>query len=148
MQRLLVQISLLLLLPAVAMAGKYAGTYVLQEATNENNEPVHVPGHFDLVLRSEGKDGDEDGSYGMSLRIGNALRARVRISESSAGGPEAIDIGPIMSTMMMPPENLFKLEQFMSHALPEMTTIELGQDGKLTLTSEGSEKVVFEQKEE
>lgn len=140
MQRFLA--FLLLLLPATMMAAKYDGVYQLQEALDENSVAVNIPGKFNLVLRSE----SDETNYEMSLRIGNALRAHVQItSNEEGGGADELKIGPIMSTMMMPPEDLYRLEQYMSKSLPTMTSIEFGvDDEKLTISGDGATSAVFE----
>ena len=64
------------------------------------------------------------------------------IKAESEAEHDSVQVGPIMSTMMMPPEDIFKLEQFMSKELPKMTKIYLADDdNKLIL--EGAARTVF-----
>lgn len=129
---------LFFLLPA-AMAARYDGVFKLLEAWDENSLAVDIPGDFNLVLQSE-----DESHYNLSLRIGNSLGARMAV-ETNPSGPDGVDVGPIMSTMKMPPENIFKLEQFMTSALEKATTIQLDQDkSHLVFEGEGTEKIVFQ----
>jgi hypothetical protein len=143
MQRFLQIILLALFLPAITMAAKYDGTFLLKEAIGEDSEAVEIPaGHFNLVLRSE-----DDTNYDMSMRVGNVLRARVKVTQSNEAGADGLRVGPVMSTMMMPPEKLFHLEQFLSSNLPKMTTMQL-DDTTLTVEGDSPAKAVFEKQEE
>ena len=139
MMRLISSFVTVLLLP-VALGAKYDGMFKLSEAEDEKRAAVKIPASqksFAMVVRSESAD-----SYKLSLRLGNTLHADMKIAESE-DAHDGVQVGPIMSTMMMPPTAIFELEQFMSKELPKMTQIFLAdEDNKLIL--EGNSRIVFE----
>ncbi|CAB9510164.1 expressed unknown protein [Seminavis robusta] len=91
-----------------------------------------------MVIRSQ-----SESRYMISLRIGNSLRADMKVTNNNnSGGHDTVHFGDVMSTMMMPPENIFKLEQFLTANLPKMNEIYLtDQDDKLIV--EGPTRLVF-----
>ena len=133
-------LSVLFLLIATALGATYDGIFKLSEAINGEGESVPLVNGkpFVLVVRSESPT-----HYAMSLRLGNSLRCDMKVSPSTdASAHDRVHVGDVMSTMMMPPENIFKVEQFLTSYLPNSTDIYLSDDGD-TLTLEGDGKIVF-----
>jgi hypothetical protein len=124
-----------LFLPLSVMAtALYEGSWELQEAFDTEMAHIHIPdGSFRLQLYA---DSGDDNIYDFDLKVGNQLGGRLAIiGETETETGHTVKIGPIRSTMMMPPEPLFKLETALSALLPSMNTIKLQGD---TLTLEGT----------
>jgi hypothetical protein len=134
------QISLLVLMFPAVFGAQYDGMFKLTEVEDANRSPVSIPSSAKpfMMIRSE-----DDTHYMLSLRLGNSMRASMNIIRAETEGEhDGVQVGPIMSTMMMPPEDIFKLEQFMSKEMPKMTKIFLAdEDNKLVL--EGEARIVF-----
>jgi len=138
MQRFVTFLLLAVLLPAVAMSAKYDGMWKFESAVDEAHAPVTIPGSFSVVVRSE-----SDERYALSVRVGNSMRADMRVQAGQEGAAvDHVHIGDCMSTMMMPPENLFKFEQFLTTGLPKMQTITLSEDGNKMIL-EGASKITL-----
>jgi hypothetical protein len=130
-------ISLLLLLIPAALGAKYDGMFKLTEAYQDDHLVTIPPGKsFTMMLRSE-----DESHYAISLRLGNSLRSKMSVV-SSEDGKDSLHMGDVMSTMMMPPEDVFRVEQFLTSNLPKMTSIYFS-DNDEKLIMEGEAKVVF-----
>merc|ERR1711862_200586 len=96
-------------------------------------------------------DGEEDGkaSYNLGIKIGNNLRTRLMITSSGNESQEkTVEVGPVMSTMMMPPRELFDLEMFLSDAFPKTNRLELKEEEedvtklRLLLLDDSSDQII------
>ena len=122
------------------MASKYDGMFKLSQAVDENGNALALPPGkaFVLVLRSE-----SDRHYALSLRLGNSLRSDMVVNPSSdSSSRDGVHIGEVMSTMMMPPEAIFRVETFLKNYLPKATNVYFEDDNE-TLSFEGQGKISF-----
>jgi hypothetical protein len=124
-------ISLLLLsfLSFTMATSSFVGEWNLVEVYDENDALVTLPdGSF--VMKIEEKD---EKSLKFNFKIGNGLRGRIQLQDDGS-----VTLGPIMSTMMMPPEPIWKLESFVSNALPKVTSMVIMEtDASLEMQGEG-----------
>lgn len=136
-------LSFFMMLLSTVMAAKYDGMFKLASATDkEGHNLVLPPGNkpFVLVLRSE-----SDTHYALSLRLGNSLRSDMVITPSDDEDThDSVRVGDVMSTMMMPPEAIFRVETFLTSNLPKTTNIYMEDDDDVNkLIFEGAAKIVF-----
>lgn len=145
---LVLSTALLMTTPTVSAAttadlSKYMGEWKLTELYNDQQEPVEIPSSSEgFVLHLLGKEDDVDGSNSnanslvLYTHIGNNLRTTVEFVDDNNddGGDDddedSIKIGMIASTMMMPPPEMYALEQYLSTYLPSMTSIQVSGDGE------------------
>lgn len=123
----------------------YVGKWKIVETYDEQLAPVALPeGDFYMELSPNDNDEDDD-SLNAYMKIGNNMRTKIVFS-ASGGGPDGdeISVGDLMSTMMMPPEPLFKLETYLSNTLPKMNLVQKQKtEGGITmLTFTGLGKIV------
>ena len=109
----------------------FDGDYLLTELFDENHVAVAIPPgrEFRLHLASEAVNEDST-SYSFSIKIGNSMAASMTVT-----GRHGVTFGPVIATRMMPPPELYSIEQGLFRVLPEASFIIL-TDGVLTL--EGS----------
>jgi hypothetical protein len=112
----------------------YEGKYLLSEVFDSRDEPVLLPlGRFDLEVSSAGSESDP-GRHKFSLHLGNYFGGSFVVDQND---PKQVKVGPMRSTMMMPPQDVYALENALNKILPACTTIDL-QGDKLELRgSEG-----------
>jgi len=109
--------------------GQYKLAQILDEAGNSIDIPVREDG-FTLTIESLSSASE----YRLGLKIGNVLGGSFKVDENQISS-----FGPIMSTMMMPPPEIYQLERTLNSMLPESQVIQLS-DGKLTF--EGPKGVI------
>ena len=142
-------ISSTLLLSMAENSSPFVGRWTLTETYNESMEAVDLPqGNFPLLVR----DADEDDStLQLFLTIGNSMRTQVTLNDDEAddlkatttGPTTGIQIGFMASTMMMPAEPLYKLENLLSELFPKMTWMGIDEEtDRLVFSGEG--KIVFD----
>jgi len=147
-------LSFFLLLVAVAAAatGTYDGAYDLTAAFDENGASIDVPRKerpFTLQLSSKkdsSNDDEVEEAYDMTVRIGNTLGGTLEIMKSDP----RVRVGPMRSTMMMPPPDVWELERHVTAMLPATTEIRLEKDddNNEILTLSGAKgSLVFEREE-
>ena len=102
-------------------ATNYEGNYRLKEVAGDEIAAVVLPRDFDVKL--EAVDGKPD-EYNLYAKIGNNLSTRIKVSHGSEG-PDALKLGMVRSSRMMPPQDIFKVEQALSSLLPDMNQIQL-----------------------
>jgi META domain len=129
----------------LAMADKeaFVGKWKLVEAFDEEFQPFSLPeGDFVMELR------DDDSCRGVdflaaSITIGNVMGTQIEFGASTADG-DSITIERIMSTRMMPPEHLFRLETYLSSTMPKMTTVKTEvKDAETWMTMSGLGRISF-----
>ena len=123
-----------------ATTSPFAGSWQLTEALDEEMKPVSLPdGTFVLEIQEDDKN---DKELQVFMKIGNRLRTTISLDGDVSTDPETGDassdvtVSGVMSTMMMPPEPLFKLETFLFNTLPKMTSIKV-QNSAAQLTLRG-----------
>ena len=133
-------LSLLLLLVPAAMAAKYDGMFFLKEGVDEHGNPVPIPGPkpFVLVLRSESPT-----HYAFSLRLGNSLRTNMVVTPGEDGADDSVRVKDVMSTMMMPPEKIFRVEQFLTNSLPKMEKVHFEDNDQTLIFAGGEARIEF-----
>jgi META domain len=134
------------LLPRAAQSIMFSGgKYSLSEVFDAKEEPVQLPvGRFDLQVAPVERDGAETESetvrYRYNLKIGNMLGGSFEMTRTTN---ELAKMGPMRSTMMMPPQELYALENRLNKMFPAVTELDL-EEGKLVFKgSEGS--IVFKE---
>lgn len=130
----------------VAMANKetFIGKWKIVEALDEQFQPFALPeGQFFIQLEND-KNGDN--ALMAFIRIGNNMRTKITFGDSTSDG-DSISVGGLMSTMMMPPEPLFRLETYLSNTMPKMTTVQTEDSGDRLILS-GLGKITCEKVEE
>uniref|UniRef100_A0A7R9VB79 B30.2/SPRY domain-containing protein n=1 Tax=Pseudictyota dubia TaxID=2749911 RepID=A0A7R9VB79_9STRA len=88
-----------------------------------------------LNLQSSGEK-----SYRLSVKVGNTLSTSIDII-GKLEAFDAIKVGECMSTMMMPPPELFEFEQFLNSSLPELRKMIVSEGGDLILSGATSELI-------
>jgi hypothetical protein len=107
-----------LLLNLAMAVSPYAGSWQVAEAFDESFEAVTLPeGTF--FFNIEEKE-DDPKVLILHVKVGNSMRTQVTLLDNNK-----VEIGGLMSTMMMPTEPLFRLETYLSNTLPKITTLEL-----------------------
>jgi hypothetical protein len=128
----------------LAMANKssFVGKWKIVEALDEEFQPFSLPdGDFYLELKD---DDNGDNLLSASMKVGNVMRAMIAFGESTADG-DSITIERVLSTRMMPPEHLFRLETFLSNSMPKMTTLKTETVGAMTqMTFSGLGQINFQ----
>jgi len=86
-------------------------------------------------VRSTAQEGDDSNKYDLSIKVGNMMRATIGTMEQEVDseGFTKIQIGPIMSTEMMPPPDEYEVENFLSASLPVLQKMIVDENGNLIL---------------
>ena len=137
------QLAVLLLnLIAVAALGvnmtNYDGVYkisTLLQGEAPNRQEVSLPSP-DFVVRFQAKNETASQQYRLMIKLGNRLMGDATISESPllAGGRDVFALdGPMVSTRMMPPPEIYAVEQAVLRVLPAFERIYFDKDDKLVL---------------
>lgn len=117
------------------------GDWKLVELYDDRNQPVELPssseGFVLHLVKKEIKDEQDpeqqEGAKTLSLytKIGNSMGGVLSLVDDSANleKEQTIKVGPLRSTMMMPPPELFAVEQYLSKYLGAMKTLKLSDDG-------------------
>jgi hypothetical protein len=126
MKSLLTVVTLLSHLAWTSMAGKedFVGKWKIVKALDEDLQPFSLPeGDFYMLLEENSDDsgGTENNVLSASIKVGNSMGTKIVFGDSTADG-DSISVGYLISTRMMPPEHLFRLETFITNTLPKMTT--------------------------
>lgn len=125
-----------------------AGTYVLSELYDEHSSSIPIPPkeeafgadkYLELVIESadSATATGADEHYRFFMVVGNNLAGSMTVTEGNK-----IKIGPIRSTMMMPPPKVWEIEKQVSKTFPEVTTLAVDATS-LTLEGSGAGKMVF-----
>ena len=105
-----------------------------------DGESMSLPEGHDIIVNLGG-----EGTHGlpttMSVKVVNTLRSQLTIEkrgEDALGGPGAwiIQMGPVMSTMMMPRPPLDAIERTLTVAIPKLTKLTLAL-GHLFMAGDG-----------
>jgi hypothetical protein len=125
----------------------FAGEWKILEAydTVDGTAPRELPSSigrpliFNMII-SETSPTD---TLDLAFKVGNNMRTSIKVSEETSPSSASIQVGLIMSTMMMPPQDQYEFEMFLSGALPKMTTMTLESDGQELLLT-GESKIVLQ----
>jgi hypothetical protein len=136
MNPLFALLSLLVLNIAMA-ASPFLGDWTVTEAYGENREVITLPEGSYTFKISEGDDAE---SLKLTVKVGNSMRTRITLLEPQQDdGSQSISVGGLMSTMMMPPAALFRLETYLSDIMPKMESMQVVGEN---LVFEGEGKIV------
>jgi hypothetical protein len=126
----------------IAMAASpFVGSWNLVEIYSENMTPETLPpGSYHFKIQEQDPE-----HLQLNIKVGNNLGSSITLLEGSDNNAsfQKVRIGGVRSTMMMPPENQFKLETYLSNMLPKITSITIVDDTTLILEGEG--KIVCQQ---
>mmetsp|Transcript_11095 Transcript_11095/g.17179 ORF Transcript_11095/g.17179 Transcript_11095/m.17179 type:complete len:192 (+) Transcript_11095:31-606(+) len=120
--------SLLFLLAMVmvgsaAAAVDYSGTFTLtttqQDGTRLALLKEDAQDHVVVVYLTK----MDDSNYNLGVKVANSLRAHINVDENNK-----LEMGPVMSTRMMPPPELREMEDFLSEHLPTLENIYFEDD--------------------
>ena len=130
----------------IAMAEReaFVGKWKLMEAFDEEFLPFSLPeGDFVMELRADASCRGED-FLAASITIGNVMGTQIEFGASSTADGDSITIERIMSTRMMPPEHLFRLETYLSSTMPKMTSVKTEvKDAETWMTMSGLGRISF-----
>jgi hypothetical protein len=107
------------------------GVWRLVEGSSEEG-PLKVPS-TSIVLHLN-KEADH---VRLAIKVGNPMHGNAKIVEDQ-GASLKIQMGPLMSGRMMPPPELFAVEQFLSKLDPDVLTLD--SSDRLTLTHTDPER--------
>ena len=132
LQHLTLFVLILNLTAIAAMAvntTNYAGAYKLSQLFDgvaPNRLEVVLPSaDFAVQLQAD----SEVDQYRLTIKLGNNMGGVVKVSQSSVDGRDAFSMdGPMFSTRMMPPPELFAVERAVSKIVPAMEQIYFDND--------------------
>ena len=94
----------------------YVGNWKLEEAfVGPELGQFPLPTDLDIILRlSPANTAD---AYNLALKVANQLHTTVK-KVGKIDGSDEIKVGPVASTLMMPPPHLRKVERYLAESLP------------------------------
>ena len=147
---LFVTTTALTLLSHAAAVSPFAGTWLIQEIYDESMEQKSLPdGQYTFAI----SQAEDEEHLRLGIRVGNSMSSHITLleeAEEESSSPstikQSVQVGGMMSTMMMPPDELFKLEVLLSDIVPQTKTMVLenenhtltflGEAGKIVCTSQ------------
>eukprot|EP00523_Entomoneis_sp_CCMP467_P012733 CAMPEP_0168797974 /NCGR_PEP_ID=MMETSP0725-20121227/17629_1 /TAXON_ID=265536 /ORGANISM="Amphiprora sp., Strain CCMP467" /LENGTH=129 /DNA_ID=CAMNT_0008849301 /DNA_START=75 /DNA_END=464 /DNA_ORIENTATION=- len=95
------------------------GDYKLIKMEDKNGEQIPLPSDFSMHILHDEKMALNQ--YRIALKIGNTLGGMLTLdAPDDTSKKMPAKIGPLMSTMMMPPPEIFHVEQCASKIVPSM----------------------------
>eukprot|EP00980_Cylindrotheca_fusiformis_P012189 scaffold2962_cov126-Cylindrotheca_fusiformis.AAC.5 len=73
----------------------------------------------------------------LSINVGNNMGSTITLADATATSSE-VRVGPVMSTEMMPPQDLWEVEQFLAKTLETVHKMKVNKDNNLVLEGDGS----------
>jgi hypothetical protein len=111
----------------------FVGTWKLVETYDEDMHQVDLPGgSFSFKI----KETEESNRLMLAIKVGNQMSAPIFLEGDGESSPQSISFKGMRSTMMMPAENLFKLETYLTNTLPKMDSMSI-ENEILTFNGEG-----------
>ena len=126
-------LSAFLIADTMAVNSNYEGLYKLTSLYDTETGEVALPEKEITVRFQPGNDHQ----YALGIKVGNSMGSTVTLSDSSEPDRDAVSVGPVRSTMMMPPQDQFAVEKVLSRILPAMEFLHL-ENGNDLLVMEGS----------
>jgi heat shock protein HslJ len=114
--------------------GLYRLTHIVDTTVGE--VPIPSDGTYTIQMRPSTTGLNQ---YDIGIKIGNSMGGSATITPSTTTNQDmedAITIGGLRSTMMMPPPELYRIEVALSDLLPSATSIQIEND--IVLTIKGS----------
>jgi hypothetical protein len=123
----------------------YVGNWKVLEVyeTVISDTPRTLPANGPFVFRFTINEQSPEDTLNVGLKVGNTMRTSVKILDEPNDNEASIQVGLMMSTQMMPPQDQFQFEMFLSRALPKMTTMKLNSD-QTEMLLEGDAKFVLQ----
>eukprot|EP00978_Attheya_sp_CCMP212_P012428 scaffold31041_cov56-Attheya_sp.AAC.3 len=117
--------------------GSYGGDWKLEKClTGPELGEFTLPPDHDIILHFKG----ELPKLQFSAKVGNNLGCSIEIVGKGEGF-DKIEVGPIMSTLMMPPPELVEVEQLLFQSLPTLYKMILSSDTSLVMTGTTTELI-------
>ena len=126
-------ISAFLIASTMAVNSNYEGLYKLTSLYDTETGEVALPENEITVRFQPGLDHQ----YAIGIKVGNSMGSTITVSDSSEPDRDAVSVGPVRSTMMMPPQEQYAVEKALSKILPAMEFLHL-ERGDDMLVMEGS----------
>ena len=118
-------------------ASPFVGSWQIDEIFNESMEQLTLPSGTYMFHINET---DSPDTLRLGIKVGNSMSTKIML-QGGDNYSENVRFGGLMSTMMMPSEDKFKLESYLSSTLPKISLITVSASGD-TLTMEGGGKIV------
>jgi hypothetical protein len=132
---------------ADAEIASFAGEWKILEAydTLDGTTPRDLPSSIGrpLIFKIMVSEKNPTDTLDLAFKVGNNMRTTIKVTDQPSSSSASIQIGLIMSTMMMPPQDQYEFEMFLSGALPKMNTMTLESDGQELLLT-GESKIVLQ----
>ena len=126
----------LLITTIMALNSNYEGLYQLTNLYDSETGQVTLPERVITVRFQPGQPGTHE--YAVGIKVGNSMGCTATVSESSEEDRDAVSMGPVRSTMIMPPPEQYAVEKALSKMLPKMEYIHLEEaDERLVLEGSG-----------
>ena len=128
---------------ASAEISSFVGNWKVLEVYDsiDSTTPRELPSNGPFVFRFAINDKHPEDTLSVGIKVGNTMRTSVNVLEEKDLEAE-IHVGLMMSTQMMPPQDQFQFEMFLSKAIPKMTVMKLNAD-KSEMVLEGDAKIVL-----
>ncbi|KAL3923670.1 MAG: hypothetical protein SGILL_001525 [Bacillariaceae sp.] len=128
-----------------AEISSYVGVWKVTEVydSSDRTTPRELPttgGPF--VFKFALNDKSPTDTLSVGVKIGNQMRTSILILDEE-DSTASIKVGLLMSTQMMPPQDQFQFEMFLSKALPKMTTMSL-DDAQQQMLLVGEARMVLQ----
>ena len=125
-------------LTMAAATSSMIGDWNIVEIFDENDAPVSFPQDRTFTMNmkpEEDRDHNPTDGYKFGIKVGNRLMGHIDYDMDD----DSYTFGPIMSTMMMPEEPLWKLEVILTNTLPKVTQIQMDTDDALEFIGDGGQ---------
>ena len=113
----------------------FLGQWKIESMDQTDGSAVELPSGHDIVVSLSSSSKTSSDPDRISIKVGNTIGGPLQLEDgsSSSSSPTSMNvkIGPnLMSTMMMPPPELYALEQTLSTVLPSIRTMTLSTDSQ------------------
>jgi hypothetical protein len=130
-----------------AEIASFSGEWRVLEAydTVDGAIPRELPSSLGrpLIFKMSVSENSPTDTLDLAFKVGNNMRTSIKVTAEPSPSSASIQIGLIMSTMMMPPQDQYEFEMFLSGSLPKMSTMTLESDGQELLLT-GESKIVLQ----
>eukprot|EP00980_Cylindrotheca_fusiformis_P012187 scaffold2962_cov126-Cylindrotheca_fusiformis.AAC.3 len=119
---------------ATTESSPFVGEWHLSELVDATTGTLPMP---DKVMTVK-LQSISDTELSLVMKVGNSMRSKITLAgagDNSDG--EEIKVGPVMSTRMRPPQDLWDVEQFLTKTLETVHKMEINKDDNLVLEGNG-----------
>ena len=132
---LLVLLLSLIAHPLTIMAASpFVGDWDLTQTLDEESHQRALPPEQNFQFHIEEH---MEGLLTLSTRLGNTMRTKITLKGGASPESQQVEIGNVLSTMMMPAPEVFEVEKYLSKTLPTITKMEI-RDGQLLFEGKGT----------